>query len=138
MIGIRNFSSFTKFNSTVPFSCAFSSANPWKLLSRQSVICHHNNNNNNNNVVENFRIPYRFITQSTTHFENKSTTKSPESNATSANQSTAPSIGEYDTLTEYHAYDILIKLSDNDRDALKKALNKYDSDQIKSKFQGNL
>lgn len=136
MIRIRNFSTFTKFNSTVPFSCAHSSANAWKLLLRQSVICQHNNNNND--VVGNIRIPYRFITQSTTNFENKSTTKSPESVETSVNQSTAPSIGEYDTLTEYHALDILIKLSDNDRNALKKALSKYDSDQIKSKFQGNL
>lgn len=135
MIGIRNLSRFTLFNSTVPFACAHSSANAWKLLSRQSVICQHNDNNN---VVKNIRIPYRFITQSTTHIRNKSTTKSPESNTISENHSTAPSIGEYDTLTEYHAYDILVKLSDNDRNALKTALSKYDSDQIKSRFQGNL
>lgn len=46
-------------------------------------------------------------------------------------------IGEYDTLTEYHAYDMIHKLSDNDRKSLSKALNKYESEKIKSKFQGN-
>lgn len=48
-----------------------------------------------------------------------------------------PNIGEYDTLTEYHAYDMIHKLSENDRASLLKALNKYNSDKIKSKFQGN-
>lgn len=47
-----------------------------------------------------------------------------------------PNIGEYDTLTEYHAYDMIHKLSDNDRASLLKALNKYNSDKIKTKFQG--
>lgn len=48
-----------------------------------------------------------------------------------------PNIGEYDTLTEYHAYDMIHKLSENDRASLLKALNKFNSDKIKSKFQGN-
>ena len=44
-------------------------------------------------------------------------------------------IGE---LTEYHAYDMIHKLTDNDRKALSNALSRYDSEKTKSKFQGEL
>lgn len=44
-------------------------------------------------------------------------------------------IGE---LTEYHAYDMIHKLSDNDRKALSTALSRYDSEKIKSQFQMKL
>lgn len=72
-------------------------------------------------------ISCRFFTCSPEKFSGKSTS--------SSNQT--PNIGEYDTLTEYHAYDMIHKLSDNDRASLLKALSKYNSDKIKSKFQGN-
>lgn len=38
-----------------------------------------------------------------------------------------------DTLTEYNAYDMIHKLSENDRDCLSKALSSFEK---KSKFQG--
>lgn len=59
-------------------------------------------------------------------------------NFSSDKSNSPPNIGEYDTLTEYHAYDMIHKLSDNDRASLSKALSKYNSDKIKSKFQGRL
>lgn len=46
-----------------------------------------------------------------------------------------PKIGE---LTEYHAYDMIHKLSDNDRKALSNALSRYDSEKTKSQFQVKL
>lgn len=46
-----------------------------------------------------------------------------------------PKVGE---LTEYHAFDMIHKLSDNDRKSLSKALSRYDSEKTKSKFQGKL
>lgn len=67
---------------------------------------------------------YRFLTHSTANHSEKLSSETPR-------------IGEYDTLTEYHAYDMIHKLSDNDRASLSKALSKYDSEKIKSKFQGN-
>lgn len=39
-------------------------------------------------------------------------------------------------LTEYSAYDMIHKLSDNDRKSLSKALSRFDSEKTKSKFQG--
>lgn len=42
-------------------------------------------------------------------------------------------IGE---LTEFQAYDMIHKLSDNDRKSLSNALSRYDSEKTKSKFQG--
>lgn len=80
------------------------------------------------NVIINLKIPpnfYRFFTQKSTSNETKIANTNPTSN-----------IGEYDTLTEYQAYDMIHKLSDNDRLSLSKALNNYESDKIKSKFQG--
>lgn len=68
------------------------------------------------------------------HVKNIQTTAK---NYTGKSSSQTPNIGEYDTLTEYHAYDMIHKLSENDRASLLKALNKYNSDKIKSKFQGN-
>lgn len=44
-------------------------------------------------------------------------------------------IGE---LTDYHAYDMIHKLSDNDRKALSNALSRYDSEKTKSQFQVKL
>lgn len=41
-------------------------------------------------------------------------------------------------LTEYHAYDMIHKLSDNDRKALSTALSRYDSEKTKSQFQVKL
>lgn len=72
-------------------------------------------------------IPSRFITNS---IAKCCTDKSPSAS------NTTPNIGGYDTLTEYHAYDMIHRLSDNDRASLSKALSKYNSDKIKSKFQG--
>lgn len=40
------------------------------------------------------------------------------------------------TLTDYQAFDMIHKLTDEDRGALTKALNQYESNKIKSKFQG--
>lgn len=50
----------------------------------------------------------------------------------SASDQTAK-IGE---LTEFQAYDMIHKLSDNDRKSLLNALSRYDSEKTKSKFQG--
>lgn len=126
MLGIRNLRRFphhyTKLNSSITYS---SNLSAWKL-SNQNVICH----------VKNIPKPvsaYRFSTQSTTNY-NDTTTKSsssPTTNSTSNN-------GEPDTLTEYHAYDMIHKLSDDERISLSKALSKFESDKIKSKFQGKL
>lgn len=58
-----------------------------------------------------------------------------DQSSTIASDQTAK-IGEYDTLTEYHAYDMIHKLSDKDRTSLSKAISRYDSEKIKSKFQG--
>lgn len=55
---------------------------------------------------------------------------------TRSNAKTTSNIGEYDTLTEYQAYDMIHKLSDSDRTSLSSALNKFDSEKIKSKLQG--
>lgn len=68
---------------------------------------------------------YRFITHSSA--------KRSEKPSAETNQSTN---GENE-LTEYHAYDMIHKLSDNERASLSKALSKFNSDKIKSKFQGN-
>lgn len=38
-------------------------------------------------------------------------------------------------LTEYHAYDMIHKLTDNDRKALSTALSRYDSEKTKSQYQ---
>lgn len=56
--------------------------------------------------------------------------------AANHNDQESTKIGEYDTLTEYHAYDMIHKLSDNDRAFLSKALSRYNSEKTKSKFQG--
>lgn len=120
MFGIRNLSKLRSYlpksnlivatiNSHVTVS--------FQTLSNHSVISH----------VKNIQITcntYRFYMSSAIKHTGKS-----------SNQT--PNIGEYDTLTEYHAYDMIHKLSENDRASLLKALNKYNSDKIKSKFQGN-
>lgn len=41
-----------------------------------------------------------------------------------------------ESLTDYQAYDMVHKLTDGDRAALTKALNQFESNKIKSKFQG--
>lgn len=67
---------------------------------------------------------YRFFMHSSAlHIEQPSNTDQP------------PKIGE---LTEYHAYDMIHKLSDNDRKSLSRALSRYDSEKTKSKFQGEI
>lgn len=65
---------------------------------------------------------YRWFTQSSVNYIDQ----------TPASDST-PKIGE---LTEYHAFDMIHKLSDNDRKVLSKALSRYDSEKTKSKLQG--
>lgn len=72
-------------------------------------------------------ISYRYLTNSAVHYGEKSSSAADQTR----------SIGEYDTLTEYHAYDMIHKLSDNDRASLSKALNRYGSEKVKSKLQGN-
>lgn len=72
-------------------------------------------------------IAYRFISYSFTKHSDKSSASNQTQN-----------IGDYDTLTEYNAYDMIHKLSDNERASLSKALSKYNSDKTKSKFQGEL
>lgn len=62
-------------------------------------------------------IAYRFVSYSSSNHSNKT-----------------QNVG--DTLTEYNAYDMIHKLSDNERVSLSKALNKYNSDKTKSKLQG--
>lgn len=42
------------------------------------------------------------------------------------------------SLSQYQAYDMIHKLTDQERTALKNALNQYESDIAKSKFQGKL
>lgn len=123
MFGVRNLinlsSQLAKNSSTVRISS--------KLCTNKFVICH---------VQNTSRRPaysYRHFTQSSTNY-NDTTTKSSET--TKPTENSTPNIGEYDMLTEYHAYDMIYKLSDNDRASLSKALSKYDSDKIKSKFQG--
>lgn len=41
-----------------------------------------------------------------------------------------------EVISDYQAYDMVYKLTDKERASLKKALNQYESDQVKSKFQG--
>lgn len=72
-------------------------------------------------------VSYRYLTSSAAHNGEKSSSAADQTR----------SIGEYDTLTEYHAYDMIHKLSDNDRASLSKALNRYGSEKVKSKLQGN-
>lgn len=116
MFGIRNLSKLkqylTKSNSTVTVSL--------HTLSNRFIISHVKDTQTTCNA-------YRFFMCSAVKHTGKSSSTS--------NQT--PNIGEYDTLTEYHAYDMIHKLSENDRASLLKALNKYNSDRIKSKFQGN-
>lgn len=64
-------------------------------------------------------IPYRCLSRSSIYNGEKSST----------NQT-------HHTLTEYNAYDMIANLSDNERASLSKALSTYNSDKIKSKFQG--
>lgn len=40
------------------------------------------------------------------------------------------------SLSQYQAYDMIHKLTAHERQSLKNALNQYESDQVKSKFQG--
>lgn len=116
MFGIRHLSRLqqylTKSNSKVTASL--------QTLSNRSVISHVKD-------TQITCISCRFLTCSPEKFSGKSTSASKQT----------PNIGEYDTLTEYHAYDMIHKLSDNDRASLLKALSKYNSDKVKSKFQGN-
>lgn len=84
---------------------------------------------------------HRTITQTTTLLTPATTTTTPSTGTTNLNDNVtntkgATDIGENDTLTEYQAYDMIHKLSDNERVSLSSALNKYDSEKIKSKFQG--
>lgn len=124
MFGIRNLSKLTqqliKTNSTIAAINSTHVTVSLQTLSNQSLISHVKD-------TQTTCISYRLFTHSTVKHTEKSST-----NATHQ----TPNIGEYDTLTEYHAYDMIHKLSDNDRASLSKALNKYDSDKIKSKFQG--
>lgn len=41
-----------------------------------------------------------------------------------------------EVISDYQAYDMMHKLTDEERKSLKKALSQYESDQVKSKFQG--
>lgn len=72
-----------------------------------------------------FQGSYRFFTHSSVKFIEQSSTPASDQ---------ATKTGE---LTEYHAFDMIHKLSDNDRKSLSKALSRYDSEKTKSKFQGN-
>lgn len=118
MFVIRN---LVKYHSTVTKLIAYA---PVEVLTSQNVIIH-------------LKIPpnsYRFFTQKSTTNNQINETKSTETKT--ANTNPTSNIGEYDTLTEYQAYDMIHKLSDNDRLSLSKALNNYESDKIKTKFQG--
>lgn len=99
------------------------------------------------NVISHVRlIPlcHRTITYTTTSTAATTTTTSAtgttntsdDDTDTRSNTKATSNIGEYDTLTEYQAYDMIHKLSDNDRTSLLGALNKYGSEKIKSKLQG--
>lgn len=46
--------------------------------------------------------------------------------------------GKIGELTEYHAYDMVHKLSDNDRKALSNALSRFDAEKTKSQFKEKL
>lgn len=100
-----------------------------KSMSCQNVICR-------TKQMQSSVYSYRYFTKSTINYKN--TESSAQFTTKSTNINSTPNIGEYDTLTEYQAYDMIYKLSDNDRESLSKALSKYESDKIKSKFQGNL
>lgn len=110
---------FTKSNSTLSVIHSHIVVVSPRRFSNISVISHVNHTTNTASIFS------RYLTHSAvTHCNVKPTNQT-------------QNIGEYDTLTEYHAYDMIHKLSDNDRKSLSKALNKYESEKIKSKFQGN-
>lgn len=80
---------------------------------------------------------HRTITQTTTQFAPATpVTGATNINENVSNTTDASDTGDSDTLTEYQAYDMIHKLNDNERASLSSALNKYDSEKIKSKFQG--
>lgn len=76
-------------------------------------------------------VPYRCLTRSIVRLDNAAAA------TTKSTQNQPPNIGDFDTLTEYQAYDMIHKLSEKDRVSLSKALSKFDSEKTKSKFQGN-
>lgn len=101
----------------------------------------------NRSVISHVRaIPlcHRTISHTTTKTAPSTTTATPATGTTNTNENDenpakkTTNIGEYDTLTEYQAYDMIHKLSDSDRVSLSSALNKFDSELIKSKFQGKM
>lgn len=129
MYSYRNLSvlprSFIKCYSTITHNCPYAAATT--SFQHQKLICHHQK------YIQSTVVPYRYLTQSPVRFDNAATTTKTTAKSSKDPQS---NVGEYDTLTEYQAYDMIYKLSDNDRGAITKALSKYESDKIKSKFQG--
>lgn len=123
MFGIRNCSKllqhWTKLNSTVTVINPHVTA-LFQTLPNHTVINHVKD-------TQTSCTSYRFFMCSAVKHTGKS----------SSTSNKTPNIGEYDTLSEFQAYDMIHKLSNNDRASLLKALNKYNSDKIKSKFQGN-
>lgn len=84
---------------------------------------------------------HRTITQTTASSAPATTTTRLAAGTTNTNENvtntkSASDTVDSDTLTEYQAYDMIHKLSDNERASLSSAINKYDSEKIKSKFQG--
>lgn len=117
MLRIRNLLNLAQHSSRI--NCAFPEISPCALtLLNGSFISQLIG-------IQTTFIPYRFSSFSTNNNNDKSS---------SANQT--QSIGDYHTLTEYNAYNMIANLSDNERASLSKALSKYNSDKIKSKFQG--
>lgn len=117
---IKSFSTFKVISSQISIS-----------PKRFSVISHVSKDTPSSTTTTTTSISYRFLTHSAVYCTSNDK-KSPSTSDQTRN------IGEYDTLTEYHAYDMIFKLSDNDRKALSNALNKYDSEKFKSKLQGKL
>lgn len=107
---------------------------PILILPNQSAISH----------VRTIPLCHRTITHTTTNTAPSTTTSTSTTGTADTNENdknpakNTTNIGEYNTLTEYQAYDMIHKLSDNDRASLSSALNKFDSELIKSKFQGKI
>lgn len=107
---------------------------PIRISPNQSVISH----------VRAIPLCHRTITHTTITTAPSTTTATPTTGTSNTNENdknpakNTTNIGEYDTITEYQAYDMIHKLSDKDRASLSSALNKFDSELIKSKFQGKM
>lgn len=115
---------FIKFYSTVTCNRSHLVA-CIQSFQNQNVICHHQK------YADMYVVPYRCLTRSIVRLDNAAAA------TTKSTQNQPPNIGDFDTLTEYQAYDMIHKLSEKDRVSLSKALSKFDSEKTKSKFQGN-